>query len=294
LTALFIIIFYRLIMKSSSVGNAFHIIVSASVLAYTTSTFLYANPGSKFFDDDWIQHGFCVIQKDIPYFNSHDLCLYFDVLFVSVGLIIYWSLKGMPVNAMKTADEMMLFNLLGHLGHGFAHGFIATNYRSEDGLRDVTSQSSVVGRYMNGEEDIVELVKALCLGLVFWFGLLKGACPKLPLSKIGMLAMFIVYGSLFVRNVLGFAYVQAVITVAFSGTQLMLPEDEKNFVFAANSVAGFVISLIPWVESTLCHRVLAKFGGHLVYDISIPIALIVAYCVSWRHYSSLQKKEKDA
>ncbi len=281
-------------MKSSNVGNAFHIIASTSVLAYTTSTFLYAKPESKLFDNDWVQHGFCVIQKDVPYFNSHDLCLYFDVVLVIIGFIVYWSLKGMQVKAMKSADEMMLFNLLGHLGHGLAHGFIAKNYRSEDGLKDVMSQSSVLGRYMDGDEDLGELVKAICLGLVFWFGLLKGACPKLSLSKIGMLAMIVVYGSLFVRNVLGFAYVQAVITVIFSGTQLMLPEDEKNFVFAANAAAGFFISLIPWVESTSCQRILAKFGGHLVYDISIPIALIVAYCASWRHFSVLHKKEKDA
>lgn len=216
------------------------------------------------------------------------------MVLVIIGFIVYWSLKGMQVKAMKSADEMMLFNLLGHLGHGLAHGFIAKNYRSEDGLKDVMSQSSVLGRYMDGEEDLGELVKAICLGLVFWFGLLKGACPKLSLSKIGMLAMIVVYGSLFVRNVLGFAYVQAVITVIFSGTQLMLPEDEKNFVFAANAAAGFFISLIPWVESTSCQRILAKFGGHLVYDISIPIALIVAYCASWRHFSVLHKKEKDA
>mmetsp|Transcript_21391 Transcript_21391/g.46448 ORF Transcript_21391/g.46448 Transcript_21391/m.46448 type:complete len:277 (-) Transcript_21391:196-1026(-) len=272
-------------------GNACHAISSASILAYTAATFSFAKPGSAFFDEEWVKHGFCVIQQDIPYWNSHDLCLYFDVILVTVGLLVYGSLRGMPTPEMKYADEMMLFNLLGHLGHGVAHGFIGATFRSGDyvGAQHITGMEQLLAM----KEDQMKILTHVCIGIFFWVGLLKGVVPKVSTGKVSISAVVVYIGGLFVTDVLGFAYVQAVIAVAFASTQLMLPREEKHFAYAAFALISVPLSIIPWVESTACQDFASKFGGHLIYDMAIPTLLTAAYYFSWRHYS-VQKKDKQA
>lgn len=271
-------------------GNACHAISSASILAYTVATFLYAKPGSAFFDEEWVKHGFCVIQQDIPYWNSHDLCLYFDAALVTIGLLVYRALRGVPTPEMKYADEMMLFNLFGHLGHGIVHGVIGASFRSGDytGAQHITQLEEFAAM-----EDKKKILMRVCVGILFWVGLLKGVVPKAPSGMVAISAVVVFIGGLFVRDTLGFAYVQAVITVAFSSTQLALPKEEKHFVYAAFALISIPLSIIPWIESTMCKDFASKFGGHLMYDMAIPILLTAAYYFSWRHYS-VQKKDKQA
>eukprot|EP00553_Chaetoceros_curvisetus_P000632 CAMPEP_0204621600 /NCGR_PEP_ID=MMETSP0717-20131115/7253_1 /ASSEMBLY_ACC=CAM_ASM_000666 /TAXON_ID=230516 /ORGANISM="Chaetoceros curvisetus" /LENGTH=270 /DNA_ID=CAMNT_0051636043 /DNA_START=104 /DNA_END=916 /DNA_ORIENTATION=+ len=266
---------------------------SISVLAYTITTMIFAKPGNKFFDSDWIQHGFCVIQKDVPYWNSHDLCLYFDIVLVCFGLLIYKSLKGMPVPAMKSLDEVTLFSLLGHLGHGIIHGFIARNYR-EGGGEGAQHISSIEKLLQSDDEENMKMkiMKHMAVNLGFWFALLKGILPNLALRKLSITAIVAVIGGLFVKDVLGFAYVQAVITIAFTSTQLVLPREKKEFSYATSAAGPFVLSVIPWIESTACQSIAAKMGGHLIYDVAIPVVIMVSYCASWHHYSGKKMKEK--
>lgn len=281
-------------VTSATFGNACHAIVSALILSYTTATFLFAKPGSTFFDEEWVQHGFCVIQQDIPYRNSHDLCFYADIVLVAIGLLIYRSLRGVPTPEMKYSDDMMLFNMLGHLGHGVAHGFIASTFRSGDYVR--AQQTTGFERWSTLDEggDEMGVLKQLSIYILFWIGLLKGVLPKVSTRRVVILAVMVsIVGELFVKDVLSFAYVQAVMTVASASTQLMLPRKEKNFAYAAFASTGVPLSILPWIESTMCQDIAAKFGGHLIYDMAIPTLLIVAYYSTWCHYS-IHNREKIA
>lgn len=282
-------------IDTSLFGDICNSISAVSVFAYTVAAFLYASPQSKvqFFDEEWIQYGFCVIQPDVPYWNSHDLCFYFDTLFVIVGLFIYKSCKGLksPGDDMKAADELIFFNLLGHFGHGIAHAFIAAGFRK--GGIDNEIQFSLMRRYRNGEENL-NIMLFLLVGVGFWIGLLKGIMPKVSTRIVVFLAIPVAIGGLFVNSILGFAYVQAVLTVAFLSTQLTLPKEKKTFVYASFAASYVAVALVPWVESMACKSVASKLGGHLIFDVSIPVALITSYLASWHHYSqSIQKKEKS-
>ena len=279
-------------LATATFGNACHAIASASILAYTIATFLFAEPGSTFFDAEWVRHGFCIIQEDVPYWSSHDLCLYADVVLVAIGLLVYRSLRGVPAPAMKYGDEMMLLNLLGHLGHGAAHGALGAQLRGGDGegaqqLTDFERLSA-----MAEERDHMQILRRVAMGVLFWIGLLKGVLPRVSLRWVTPAAALVhLFGVLCVRDVLAFAYVQAVLTVAFSSTQLTLPRQDKHYAYAAFAAAGVPLSVIPWIESTMCQGVAARFGGHLMYDVAIPTLLTCAYYSSWRHYSK-QDKEK--
>ena len=76
----------------------------------------FAKPGSKLFDQQFVTDGYCIINKDIPYWSSHDLCFYWDVLLVMIGVIVYHALKDSGP-AMKESDKIFKFTILSHLMH---------------------------------------------------------------------------------------------------------------------------------------------------------------------------------
>lgn len=284
-------------MQYAKIGNFCHALSTLSVVTFTIATILHAKPDATYeiFDSDWIQHGFCVINRDVPYYSSHDLCLYFDTAIVAFGLLIYHRLKGQP--EMKSADDMMLFNLLGHLGHGIAHGFIAREYRRRDDFTGA-EHVSMIKNYLQNHE---QLSAAVCgefilysfVGIGFWCGLLKGVLPKVDMTKLVFVSALVSIVQMFVRDVLAFTYVQAVLTVAFTSTQLVIPREEKGIFYCAFAVASVMLSIVPWLESTACQLFVARLGGHLIYDVSIAVLLIAAYCISWHHYYSAKIADGD-
>ena len=166
-------------------------------------------------------------------------------------------------------------NLLGHLGHGFIHGYIGAKYRSGETLGVESNTGMERMMKLLHDDNSVEICKRVLILLGFWFGLLLGVMPKVPKARVAILAIVVyISGEMFVTYVLVFAYVQAVSGVAFASTQLSLSRDEKDYVYAAFALVSIPVSIIPWIESTACQRVASKLGGHLMYDVSIPSSLL--------------------
>ena len=64
---------------------------------------------------------------------------------------------------MQISDELMLFNLLGHLGHGIVHGFISAMYHSDS---DGVGAQHITGiEQLTMEEDQIENVKQVFIGI---------------------------------------------------------------------------------------------------------------------------------
>ncbi|CAJ1932324.1 unnamed protein product [Cylindrotheca closterium] len=272
-------------MSSSyaSAGDILMGVSAGSVLVYTVLVLMYAEPGSKIFDEQWVQDGFCVINKDVPYLSSHDLCFYADVILVLLGFKVYQKLKD-SCSEMRLMDDLMKFNLLGHLGHGIAHEGIAWMlYRSGDVDDTDATSSNRLEKLTN--MDTIQRLPLLVILFLFWCGLLKGAMPKSSNGTIALFSLPAVLGQLVVKEVFSFGYVQAVLSVAFTYTQLNLTSDLKNYGYLANSIAFTVVSLVPWIESTACQSFVSKLGGHLIYDVSIPVSLGASYVASWYHFN---------
>ncbi len=284
------------VMQPHILGNVLHVISFVSVLAFGITAMLFAKPGSKFFDSEWVEDGFCIIQKDTPYWNSHDLCLYFDMILAAIGILIHQLLKGMSIPAMKDADQSIFFNMLGHLGHGLAHGFLAAQYRSDNDNYAGMQHISLIEKFLQ-EEDAhlmrMEILKHASMALLFWFAILKGVVPTISVSKLALSSILAYISGLFVTDVLTFAHIQLILSVSFSWSQLMLPMEKKDFSYAAFSVSSLIINIIPWIESTTCQGIAGQMGGHLIFDVSIPVSLIAAYCASWYHYYSVEKTTKE-
>ena len=279
-------------MDTKTLGNGIYALSTSLVFAYTFAVILYAKPdtGSTLFDQEWLEHGFCVINQDIPYMNTHDLCLYVDTVLVAMGLLMHRKLKGtIKHQAMKSSDDLLLYNMLGHLGHGIAHGFIGAKYR-EEGYKGA-QYGTYMDRVARGDEGgMIELtIKGIAL-LGFWCGLLKGVAPSLTMGKLFVLSLLVGYSHLHVPDILAFGYVNAVLTVLNTYIQVSLPTEMKEYSYVAYSLVGLVLTIIPWIEATACQSVASKLGGHLIFDVAIPIGVMVAYTCSYRHYYPLKDK----
>ena len=280
-------------MEPKTVGNGIYALSTSLVFAYTFAVIKYAKPpdgeSTTIFDQEWLEHGFCVINQDIPYMNSHDLCLYVDTVLVAMGLLMHHKLKG-KIQAMKSSDDLLLFNMLGHLGHGIAHGFIGAEFRKEG--FEGAQHGTYMERVERGDEGgMIELIiKAIAL-FGFWCGLLKGVAPSLSMKQLTVLSLLVGYIHLYVPDILVFGYVNAVLTVLNTCVQLNLPTEMKEYSYVAYSLVSLVLSIIPWVEATACQSIASKLGGHLIFDVAIPIGVMVAYLSSFRYYS-LSLKDK--
>eukprot|EP00980_Cylindrotheca_fusiformis_P018222 scaffold5901_cov116-Cylindrotheca_fusiformis.AAC.15 len=270
-----------------SYGNALHGLNVVSVLAYTVMVLAFAKPGVGIFDEQWVADGFCLIDTGAPYRSTHFLCLYWDIALVLICWVIYCLLRNSRPE-MKLMDDLMKFSMLGHLAHGAAHGFLAVY---EGQLKDSGSPDRLIEHL--SQQDAMKVAPGICVLLCFWFGMLKGSIPKFSNATISMLAVLATIGHMHVKAIFVFGYVQAVVVIAFAAAQVGLPDNDKDFGYFATSAANTVVTLMSWVEAFACQSVASKFGGHLIYDASIPICLGLSYVASWLHYHNNDARESN-
>ena len=209
------------------------LILNASIFAYA----VVVHNDSGIFDPVWQPEGFCVSNRDIPFFNSHDLCLYFDTVFALVHGFMYLALRNHP--GMDPANELVKFNILGVLGHGLGHGAIARQMR--EGV--VTSGLDQTGLETMSTKTPIEILMSMIPFLVFWIFLLKATMPSAKMNVILPMTAASLAGNVLVEQRFGFTYVQTVLLLAFSVNQLLRPSNEKGFAYALfPMIAGFPVS----------------------------------------------------
>ena len=214
-------------------GDLTHLalILNASVFAYA----VVMHNESGLFDPVWQPEGFCVSNRETPYWNSHDMCLYVDTIFALLHGLVYLGLRKKP--GMEPANELVKFNILGVLGHGLGHGAIAK------GLRDGVQTSDLTGLDIMMEQSPLERIVMLAPYVIFWIFLLKSSMPAAKFPVICFMTVVSMIGNAMIPNRFAFTYVQTVLLLAFSVNQLLRPASEKAFAYALFPlVAGFPVS----------------------------------------------------
>jgi hypothetical protein len=267
----------------SRIGDFTHValIINASIFAYA----VVVHNDSGIFDPVWQPEGFCVANRETPFWNSHDLCLYFDTVFALVHGLLYLALRNYP--GMDPANELVKFNILGVAGHGFGHGAIAKAMREgvESSGLDQTGLDTIFSK------SPIEIVVKMIPFLIFWIFLLKATMPSAKMNVILPMTAASIAGNVLVPQQFGFTYVQTVLLLAFSVNQLLRPSNEKEFAYALfPMIAGFPVSVIAWIESTMCSKGVLDIGGHLIYDAYIPLASMAFYMIYWAVSGSAKPK----
>jgi hypothetical protein len=192
------------------------LILNASIFAYT----VVMHNDSKIFDPVWQPDGFCVSNKDVVYWNSHDLCLYFDTVAAVLHGILFLALKDSP--GMGPANELVKFGILGVFGHGLGHGAISK------AIRDGVTPESDSGFDALSKMTAMEAITRLFPFLLFWVFLLKASMPKTSLNVILPMTAVSTFFNILTPQRFGFTYVQTVLLLAFSVNQLLRPANEKD------------------------------------------------------------------
>jgi hypothetical protein len=263
------------------IGDVAHLMCLANAAAFAYSVVMHSS--SAVFDPVWRPEGFCVSNRDVPFWNSHDLCLYVDTIGAIVSGIIYFFLKDSP--GMAPANELVKFNILGIFAHGLGHAGISKAMRDgvvpESGLLDVLGNASSL-----------DLLKQVGSFIFFWVFLLKATMPTSSFKIVVPMAIVSSIMGAIVPGQFGFTYTQTVLLFAFSLNQLMRPSEEKTVEYARYPLmVGVPLSFIAWIESTQCSKFVMGIGGHLIYDAYIPISVIFFYLVCWKDTKGKSKME---
>lgn len=266
--------------KLSMIGDAAHLLVMTNSLIFAYAVVFHNS--SPIFDPIWRPGGFCVMNQDIPFFNSHDLCLYADTVGSLVVGLLYWSLKDQP--GMNYANDLIKSNIIGIFAHGVAHEGISKS------LRDGDAVSSLTLFEILNSAPIQE--SALQLGGLsfFWAALLKSAMPTGSFKTIIPVVIGSAIVHLFVPPQFVFTFVQTVLLIASSLNQIMyIPKEKKGSAVYAlfPLMVPFPLCCIGWLESTQCSNFVINIGGHLVYDAYIPFSVICFYLICY----NLSKKD---
>lgn len=251
-------------------------IVNASILGvsllYAGCVIYFTQPGRGFFDEAWKKEGFCIQNKHIPFWSSFDTCLYVDSFFSMVLGILYLSWRKVP--GMERPSEIIPMVIMSTLGHGFAHGALAINFR-KDNFNDFPKEGPTQH----------ELWKLIAFATIFWFPLLKASMMKVASWKLAIAAGVVTYLGTFLREEYGFPYVQTILAIAFHSSQLMLPPKEKEYREYLMVPLQLAIPplLTAWNEALFCEKFFRNLGGHVLYDASIILSAIWYYISCYQH-----------
>ena len=307
-------------------GNVVNGIVFLLALAYALSVLYYTHPDqqdattTQLFDSQWLQDGFCIQHKDVPYWSSFDTCLYVDVIGCAILALLFalWHKRpGMKIRA----NELVWFVILGTLGHGIAHGFMAYELRqrqeesiaaAERFLSDNTDPNAtaadeelksgtVNGTSQNSiDNDIPDhpAWQMVVFWLIFWFPLLKASMIRMKTYKVLLFSAIVTYGNTFVRKQHGFMYVQTILAICFHTSELFLtPSIGKKSngkycyeYFTLPLMVGALPVIVAWCEALFCTTWFERMGGHMLYDASIILSFIIYYIDAYRYRSALEDR----
>lgn len=257
-------------MKPSLIGDVFNLwhIVSASVFAIAVT--FYASPEYSFFDSQWIEDGFCVSNKDVLYWNSHDVCLYGDIVLAFFLGIVYLLTKNYP--GMDTCNGYSKYISFSIIGHGVGHGIVARE------MRILSSQNVSLLESLDTQP---RNQRYAFLFLIFWSTLLRAVMPKASNKKIFAASISAMALHNIIDEKFDFTFVQTVLLLGSGVENLLRDESEKTFEYALYSAIFSPVTIIGWVESISCSNFLIHYGGHIFYDFYIAIASIFFQLICW-------------
>lgn len=258
-------------------GDTFHWISIASTVAFALMAGKYMrDPTSTFFDSQWKQEGFCVTNRDIPYWNSHDMCLYVDTALALLAGLLFLAWRKDP--GMESANVIFQSGIPGVLLHGFGHGALGKAIR-EGTMSLEEGHKLVIETTMEKSESALHFAVSLLPLIAFWYFLSRASMPQLSNVYVVLAAGLAVLRQLWTPNDFGFTYVQTVLMLEFSINQLARPKEEKDLGYCLYpAIVGLPLTLVGWMESTMCSTMVRDFlYGHLAYDAYIPIAMMTWY-----------------
>ena len=239
--------------------------------------YLYSMTLKDLFSKSFIEDGFCISNKHSHYlYQSHALSFYSDTIF---SVILFYMYKNIRVDSDIIVNNKLLepvhasicaifFHGLGHLNLVFASNFM----------------SKTPSWYISSLKTYYKLISILVL-YYFWYFLMKAA--YLNGTILHWRISTIIHTILLVFAVpfnYSFSYVQTSLMLTASLSELNL--DNKNIFYDIKAIIIHLpITIIGWIEAVFCDNFIEKYGGHLIYDTTIPLSVITYHGILYLMYT---------
>eukprot|EP00992_Anisonema_acinus_P014622 TRINITY_DN937_c0_g1_i1.p1 TRINITY_DN937_c0_g1~~TRINITY_DN937_c0_g1_i1.p1 ORF type:complete len:304 (+),score=98.43 TRINITY_DN937_c0_g1_i1:43-912(+) len=250
---------------STWVGDMTNVLIIVNSLAFMAFVVLQTESadGTGMLSSLFSRDGICVSNQDKSvYVQSHALCFYLDTACVVVLLLWCRALRARGYAA--AALDPVTSALFGMFLHGAAHMGVGLNGKMGHG-------GPVFQRY----PDPVGRLQAVGGMLLFWCMVTIGQPlrmvrrGRLPLIVLVAVASWAVH-ILLVPERLEFTYVSTSILMVFGISSLLVKGTDTRF-YSGASLAMLPVGLVAWAEALLCESLLQPVGGHIWYDLSMPI-----------------------
>lgn len=263
-------------LKIGDFVNSFILFNSVSFLG---AIVLQANNIINIFDESYTSDGFCVSNKKMPILlQTHSLCFYFDTLF---SCALYYLINNVTVNKDPDKNKEILLPVKNQIPGLFLHGLghLAMPYLID------TSQN--FNGTLKGIDNNFGKFVTICITSGFWYFMMKSinSSGNLPHWKIhsavnAILALYIV------PTLFNFTHTQTSIIVTLT-TSNLLKKNKDVYYDLASTIIGLPTAIMPWIEGMYCDNFAVWYGGHLIYDITLPISCIIYHRVCY--YKALQE-----
>lgn len=262
-------------------GNIVNVFVVLNTLIFAGSVALSDN-----FDSTWKEEGFCVSNKDTPEWNSHALSFYVDSVTSALLLAIFQMNKNIM---SKQVQDHIKVNIAGIFMHGVAHYGIAMKAGNAEDQIEYQDK----GWKQAFEEDPVEFFTRILILMGFWVALLMAAMPNSNRKFTFALATISCVANSIVLPQFSFTFVQTILMLAAALNQLNLPDEEKGYTyFWFSLIVAFPVGFVGWLESLTCSNFLIEYGGHMVYDGSICLSVLIFTYISIKDSKDSHLKKK--
>ena len=211
------------------------------------------------------------------YFNSHALCFYFDTF--AAALLYYLATYCTPSSSnSKALTDKVVQNVAGIFGHGLGHAFLWITSSSES--QNVTFF----------ERSLPIQIGLLIGSFLFWLAFFRSVhvIPKNHATLHSLIHAISL--QLLVPITFSFTYVQTVLLLTVGFFELTNKNKCSSTYNAFSLLVNLPIGFVGWLESLSCDSWLVGYGGHVLYDATIPISILMSW--AWVAFVSGDVKGK--
>ena len=247
------------------IGNLANTVVLLNSLAFMAVVILQEKGIIDVLSTSFLEDGFCVAFKDKSvYVQSHMMCFYGDTAFT---IFLYALVQMKKGSVSDEALEPIKKNIFGIFFHGVGHASLAL-YGEKP--KDVTP--------WEGTESGAEFARAaLGLGL-FWYAFMRGILGR-DFGHLSVVCFTVFYTAVHLFLIVarfGFTYVQTALLVT-AAIASMSKDPKSQHYNAIALIINTPIGFVSWIEGIACDSFFKHIGGHLWYDLTIPLSMCAYY-----------------
>lgn len=277
------------------VGDIGKSIVITLSLSFLTCIIMEHYGLTAFFSESYKREGFCISNTHMhPMYQSHAISFCFNTI-LSLVMCSLVHLGRWQFSMSESALRPINKNAFTLLAHGFGHLFLAlctVNLAKERGGNPEYSSAAAFETLSSTQQ------AAAVVALFFvWFAFMRDSRRKLSTTIVwaflhNILQVFMIPTRFFFTHVLMAVPLHSGVRAIF-----FRERSQKDIYYAMEAwLVDVPILLMSFGEAISCEDLFIHYGGHVWFDMVVPIGFIVYYTVlviggkTWRDVTSASKE----